>query len=182
MTAEMGLNIVRVAIWDMLLDPETHDKVGFKSKVELDRFFTILHPVSRCMFLFHCLYQAMVMAEKKPADLYLIDSYWYKYYATEVAHGADPDVITHLTKIFPEPGMVFYLDVDVDETTRRKQKFSGYESGFAHDADGFVAFQKAAHGAFAKIRGERKWIIINARRSIDEIENEILHHIKEALS
>jgi len=180
LTEEKKLRVAKVSIWDMLLDPATRGKVGFKSKAELDQFFTILHPVARSLFLFHCIYQALHMASQKSVDLYLIDSYWYKYYATEIAHGADQAALESITAIFPQPRLTFYLDVDTGETSRRKETVSGYESGFSSGAKGsFVEFQKIAAASLEALRQRYGWITIPGAKSPVEVQEEIVSRISE---
>ena len=61
--------IVPMTIWDMLLDPTTRGRIAFKSPAELDAFLEILHPMTRMLFLAHCLHAALDLALARKADV-----------------------------------------------------------------------------------------------------------------
>jgi dTMP kinase len=74
-----------VTVWDLLLDPLTQDLIAFDEPKQVDRYLRVLGSTSRALFMFHCLYQAFDLAQRKRPDVVLVNSYWYKYYATSVA-------------------------------------------------------------------------------------------------
>lgn len=174
------LKVVAVTIWDLLLDPASKHKVAFRSPSEVDAYLEILHPTARTLFLYHCFFQALVQAQKREPDLCLINAYWYKYYATEVAHGGDPETLRRIAEIFPEPALTFYLKVDPEEAFRRKAQLSGYETGFAvpRSREAFVSFQKRAHAALEDLAKRRGWVQLNGKESADSLTDAILGKIE----
>jgi dTMP kinase len=131
----------------------------------VDKYLSILHPTSRALFLYHCFHEALELAKKRGADVILLNAYWYKYYATEVAHGGDRALLRQLAGLFPEPSLTFYLDVDPGEAFARKAMLSGYETGFAspRSRDAFVAFQDTAHGVLDGLAKELGWVRLDGR-------------------
>src|SRR2546423_14804052 len=69
-----------VTIWDLAADRRAQ-KV-FSSKAQLQLLLGALQPESRALFLMSCMKAAM---ERAPSGLRLVDSYWYKYLANELA-------------------------------------------------------------------------------------------------
>ncbi len=174
------LKVVAVTIWDLLLDPASKHKVAFRSPAEVDAYLEILHPTARALFLYHCFFQALVQARKREPDLCLVNAYWYKYYATEVAHGGDPETLRRVAEIFPEPALTFCLKVDPEEAFRRKERLSGYETGFANPRtkEAFVAFQTRAQQALEELAKSRGWVELNGRESMDSLTDAILARIE----
>ncbi len=163
-----------VTIWDLLLDPSVKSKVPFRNPAEVDAYLEVLHSTSRAMFLFHCFYQALELAKRRGPDVCLLNAYWYKYYATEVAHGGDPRTLRRLAEVFPEPDLTFYLKVDPEEAFRRKARLSGYECGFPKERTqgAFVEFQIRAYRALDGL--SQGWVPLNGGESIDALTDQIL--------
>jgi thymidylate kinase len=76
-----------------------------------------------------------------------------------------------MTAGFPEPDLVLYLDVPVEVALARKQRITGYESGFAasRDAAAFAAFQAKVRPVLARFREGRGWISIDGAQSPDAV-------------
>lgn len=174
--------IVPMTIWDMLLDPTTRGRVAFKSPAELDSFLEILQPMTRMLFLAHCLHAALDLAFARRAEVILANGYWYKYWATEVAHGGPADAMRDLMKVFPEPAITFYLDITAQEAFRRKAKLSGYETGFAPERtlEAFTAFQARAHPVLERLAEEKGWIRLNGTEPVASLSESILSRIAAA--
>jgi thymidylate kinase len=174
--------IVAMTIWDMLLDPSTRERVGFKSPLELDSFLEILRPMARMLFLSHCLYEALDLAIARKPDVILANGYWYKYWATEVAHGGDPEAMLDLMKVFPEPVLTFCLDVSADEAFKRKAKLSGYETGFAAERtlEAFTAFQARARPSLERLAEEKQWIRLDGTEPASALSETIVKRIDAA--
>jgi thymidylate kinase len=171
--------IVPMTIWDMLLDPTTRGRVAFKSPGELDAFLEVLSPMARMLFLAHCLYAALDLAVARKPDLVLVNGYWYKYWATEVAHGGDPEAMLGLMKIFPEPALTFCLDISTEEAFRRKTKPSGYETGFAAERtlEAFSSFQARARPPLERLANEKQWVRLNGNESVHALSEAIVNRI-----
>lgn len=172
--------IAVVTIWDLLLNPKTAPRIGFRSPQEVDRYLEMLGPTSRALYLYHCFTEAIRYAMMDEPDLLLINSYWYKYYATEVAHGADAEKIRRIgDSVFSEPDITFYLRVSPSEAFERKAQLSGYESGFAEERtrEAFIGFQEVAHRALEKEARARAFEVFDGSESADTLTDRILKAI-----
>ena len=174
--------IVAMTIWDMLLDPSTRGRVGFKSPLELDSFLEVLGPMARMLFLCHCLYEALDLARARQPDVILANGYWYKYWATEVAHGGDPQAMLDLMKVFPEPVLTFCLDISAADAFKRKAKLSGYETGFAPDRslEAFTTFQARARPPLERLAQEKQWIRLDGTEPASALSETIVNRIDAA--
>jgi thymidylate kinase len=174
--------IVPMTIWDMLLDPSTRGRVAFKSPSELDTFLEILSPMARMLFLAHCLYAALDLAQKRKADVILANGYWYKYWATEVAHGGDAEAMLDLMEVFPEPVITFFLDIAPEEAFNRKAKLSGYETGFAveRNLEAFTTFQARARPPLERLANEKQWVRLNGKEPASALSETIVNRIDPA--
>ena len=167
--------VVPVTIWDLLLDPASRDRIGFDSPRQVDAYLEILHSTARTLFLYHCLYQALELARQRRPRICLINAYWYKYYATEVAHGGQPDRLLDLAAIFPEPDQTVLLRLEPEASFDRKPFLSGYETGFAprRDRDAFLAFQRRAATALDAIPARSAWPEIDTAGPEDDVARRI---------
>lgn len=133
-----------VSMWDAIRDPARRNLLPFNNLGEVDVYLSHLHHESRALLLMHCLAEAMAMAKDMNAPFILVDSYWYKYFATEKAHGTSGEYLAKLVSLFETPDFTFYMDAGQDLTYDRKKKFTRYECGFAKEQDekSFKIFQK----------------------------------------
>jgi thymidylate kinase len=168
--------VAAVTIWDLLLDPSAKGMTGFQSPGEVDAYLSLLHPTARALFLYHCFYQALELAYARRPKLCLLNAYWYKYYATEVAHGGDAELLLAPTAVFPEPALTFYLSVSPEESGRRKAGLSGYETGFADPPtpEAFVAFQRKAQVVLEQQAARRGWVRLDGKESVTQVTDLIL--------
>lgn len=168
-----------VTIWDLLLDPSCRGTLLFEEPAHVDRYLAILHPTSRALFLYSCFHEALVLARRRQADVLLVNAYWYKYYATEVAHGGDRALLRDLARFFPEPDLTFYLKVPPEEAFARKAELSGYESGFARERtrEAFVAFQRTAHAELDRLADELRWLPLDGRAPAAELSRLLAERI-----
>lgn len=179
---DRGLNVAPVTIWDQMIDPQTKDAALISSPGDVDRYLGTLASLPRALFLYHCLAQAVALAAAREPDVLLHNAHWYKYYATEVAYGADAAQLRQIADtVFAEPSITFYLDISPEEAYRRKTHLSpsGYESGFAAERtkESFIAFQTKAHKALGDLCRERQWIRIDGNESADALTDIILDRV-----
>lgn len=179
-----GKKVAAVTIWDLLLDPVSKNKLMFRGPSDVDAYLQILDPIARGLFLYHCFYQALELAKSRKPDILILNAYWYKYYATEVAHGGDANQLLQLANIFPEPDITIHLEVTPEEAFHRKAELSGYETGFAapRSKEAFVDFQTRAQNALGELAKERNWHSIQGTETIEEITGNILRNFEEEKS
>lgn len=109
----------------------------------------------------------------------LLNAYWYKYFATEVAHGGDPALVRQLATGFPEPDLTLYLSVSPEDALARKSQPSDYESGYRQDDQMFLAFQRRAHEALDTLAVEFSWCELDGRSSPSEITTTMIQQVEE---
>ncbi len=172
-----GHAIAPVTIWDAFLDTSVASKLPFRS-ADIYGYLKLLSPVSRAHFLFHALHLALELAGRRDADTVLLNAYWYKYFATEVAHGGEPSVLRQLAAGFPEPDLTFYLTISPPDALARKRQRSDYESGYG-DADEFLAFQERSQATIDTLADEFAWIRLDGATAPTDLTTAMLERIGE---
>ncbi len=139
---------VVVTIWDILKTSTLTSHMVFKSPADVDNYLSQVSNQSRFLLLMHCLSEALEMAKQKNNEWIFVDSYWYKYYATELAHGAEQKTLDGIAAVFEKPDLLFTIQANELLTSERKKNYTRYECGFAKqpNADNFIVFQKKANG------------------------------------
>ncbi|WP_084489117.1 aminotransferase class III-fold pyridoxal phosphate-dependent enzyme [Nocardia niwae] len=173
-----GHSVAAVTIWDAFLDPKVSSKLPWGSPAEIYGYLQLLTPLSRAHFLFHAMQLSLDLAAERGADIVLANAYWYKYYATEVAHGGDPAVLRSLAAGFPEPDRTFYLAVRPQDALSRKRLRSDYESGYG-DEESFLTFQQRSHEALDALSDELGWIRLDGAAAQAEITSAVLAQLRE---
>jgi thymidylate kinase len=171
---------VVTSIWDIMREPSLQNVVPFKTPQEVDNYLSCLHDTSRSLFLMHCLAESLAIAKTKEPQYILSDSYWYKYYATEIAHGTSKGELDKLISVFEEPNLIFYIDAKETLTLERKEHFSNYECGFAKERNkqSFMLFQQKAIQNIQKLMDSVKHKILNPNLSVSENLETVLHQLK----
>jgi dTMP kinase len=127
-----------VNIWDGLADPNI--AAVFSSKARLYDFLGALSSGSRALFMSTCMKEAM---ERAPRGLRLVDAYWYKYLASEIALGLAPAQAEALGALFERPSLTVRVALSPELAAERKRgDYSPYECGLrAPTREHFVDFQ-----------------------------------------
>lgn len=174
-----GRSVAVATIWDLILDPAFEGRALFAEPSEADGYLELLSPVSRMFFLAHSISESVVRALARGTDVLLLNAYWYKYYATEVAHGGDRAVLRAINSVLPEPHVTFYLRITPAEAARRKGTFSAYEAGFAtpRSAAAFEAFQAPAVRELDALAEELGWIALPDQAPTTDLTDLIVDHL-----
>lgn len=134
---------------------------------------------SRAMWLFYML--AVIICHYPPQEneIILLDGYWHKHYATELAFGLDETWLKNTCAFFPEPDLTYMLDIAPQDTVVRKHERHPYESGcdFNRSAHSFEAHQKKVRRVLLDMAQEREWTIIDANRPIDAVYEDLKHRL-----
>ncbi len=127
-----------VTIWDMMADPRARPL--FASKDQLQVYLGCLQPESRALFLMSCLKAAV---DRAAPGLLLVDSYWYKYLANEIALGGERARLVALAALFPRPDLTLHVELAPEVAVERKGGvYSPYECGLRSPTPAhFVEFQ-----------------------------------------
>jgi dTMP kinase len=163
-------------IWDLM----NGDAKGlpFKSKSDIDNFLCELTSGSRLLFLAHAMKYAIDMAFNSMANTIIVDSYYYKYFASELALGADRKLVSALQNAFPPPDQVFFLQLECTAAVQRKVQFSKYECGLENKAGelSFIAFQQKIKKEW-EFFDKKNWITIDAKQSPEQVLKQVLEKI-----
>ena len=119
----------------------------------------------------------------------LLDRYYYTALARDVVGGEESEWVKNLYEFAPEPDLVFYLDMPVDILLKRIIGTTGldfYESGrdvgFSTDFyKSFEIYQNRCLEEYNRMKSEYGFISIDGTKSIEEIHNEMKHHVQEIL-
>src|ERR1700758_1534624 len=120
----------------------------------------------------------------------IADRYMYTAFARNTAMGADPAWTRDLFGMALVPDLVLYLDIDVGTLIPRVVLGKGmdyWESGM-HLAlgtdlfDSFQRYQRILIEEYRRLANEFGFITIDARRSIDDVQNELRTHISDYLT
>src|SRR5688572_30154606 len=95
-------------IWD-IMDGGV-ENVPFGTKKEVDAYLCALTPDSRLLFLAHLLKFSYDKAMRTNAKFILLNGYYYRYFATELALGANENLVNALMNEFPKPDLVIRID------------------------------------------------------------------------
>lgn len=154
-------SFAEASIWDPF------DNNLFNSAKEIDEYLCSLSPNSRLLFLTHALLQSIHLVPKDQSVV-IYNSYYYKYFATEMALGASDQLIQELIKYFPKPDLVIELKSNVAVAADRKSRFSRYECGLQEASkENFIQFQSAVEKRWDSYK-RADWISIPDETSIME--------------
>jgi dTMP kinase len=120
----------------------------------------------------------------------IADRYMYTAFARNTAMGADPAWTRDLFGMALVPDLVLYLDIDVETLIPRVVLGKGmdyWESGMhlALGTDLFDSFQRYQHHLieeYRRLANEFGFVIVDAHRSIEDVQNELRTHISDYLS
>ena len=119
----------------------------------------------------------------------IADRYMYTAFARNTVMGADPAWTRDLFGMALVPDLVLHLDIDVETLIPRVVQNKGmnyWESGM-HLALGtdlfesFVRYQGRLIQEYRRLASEFGFITIDARRSIDEVQDDLRRHILDYL-
>ncbi len=143
-------SVVVASIWDSLT-PLLNTQL---TRQGLANYLKTLTPDGRASFMMSCLLDAKKRSEQTPADYLLWNSHIYKYWATELCLGANPDVFNFYVEKIKAPDFCISLDLEPELAFERKSldRVSSYECGLKEiSKENFITFQKQAQGIFKKL-------------------------------
>lgn len=173
-------DVYEADIWDLLDSPT--ESLPFQSKKQIDAFLCALTPDSRLLFLAHALMWSIDMAMASDKSVILLNSYYYKYFATELALDADALLVTALAERFPQPDLVIHLDLALDEAVQRKKVLSRYECGLSNKPSpaSFLDFQAKALEQW-DLFDQTDWQYLDARLSPEALQEASIEIIQSYL-
>lgn len=163
-----------VTIWDAL---DNKDAALFSNKKEVDDYLCILSPDARILFLAHALKYAIDNASDAGIETIIVNAYYYKYFASELALGANQELTHTLATMFPTPDKTIFLSLSPEISASRKKYLSKYECGCREATpENFIDFQKKANVAFETYI-QPDWHILNAKDTPEALKEQTLQII-----
>ncbi len=173
-----GKSAACVEVWDILSNEAFAKNHPFKNKSQVAQYLKACSSLGRSMFIFHCLLEAIHLGLKKKLEYLIINSYWYKYYLSELYLGTSRPQLDALISVFPKPDIIFYLKITPDIAASRKVFFSEYETGHLEASkENFIMVQKKLIIGWDELGQQFDWISLDACLSIDDLKNKILDQL-----
>ena len=131
-----------------------------------------------------------IIPSLKAGFVVIADRYMYTAFARNVVMGADPVWTRQLFGLALVPDLVLYLDIDVEQLVPRVVAGKGmnyWESGM-HLAlgtdifDSFARYQRRLLEEYDRLAHEFRFVRVDARRPVEEIQSDLRAHIAEYLA
>lgn len=166
--------------WDVV-NPDTHPNCSFlgDSAAELRQCVTEMAAVPRALFLFWTFSSALRERRVSACDFLILDGYWMKHAAAELAYGCPAEWLQALADTLEPADRTYLLDIDPQLGRARKQSFKPYECGMDPAATGesFVKHQSRLRATLRAWSSQHGWTAIaasaqaqaNARQIVDDL-------------
>lgn len=154
------------------------------SKEQWDHFLKKLSPLTRLSLILLSIKETL---NRTSSQYIIINSYWYKYLAMELAIKND-NLVENFFKLLnaihlPKPHFVFYLNPSSEIRLLRKTTLTSYECGFLNiSSDNFMRHQKNVEKKFIDILPKNTITITDTNSSPEYILNQITDQLKSTLS
>jgi thymidylate kinase len=172
LAAQLGAH--EVTVWDAL-----GRGAPFACKEEVLAHVSELDGVARMLTIFDLLRRALRLPEARAASTLVLNGYWFKYAASELAYGVPRMAVAAAVTDFPLPTCTFFLDLAPEEAWERKGRGSDYERGLmrgthhpASEDPGaqFVEFQHKIRGHWQEIERRRgPWTRISTTPPVERV-------------
>jgi dTMP kinase len=125
----------------------------------------------------------------KAGFIVIADRYMYTVFARNAVMGVDAQWTRQLFGMALVPDLVLYLEIDVDRLIPRVLEGKGmdyWESGMhlalGHDMfDSFTRYQTQLIGEYNRLARQNRFVQVDARQSIDDIQGRLRGHISRYL-
>lgn len=175
---EQGVPCSVVSKWDVF-DPALHPEARFLRGTELRELRVCVAEMptpARSLFIMWLYAEAAARAIRLAGPrVVILDGYWLKHAAAEVAYGCDPKLMDALRDSMGFADVVVYLDVTPEEALLRKAgELTPYECGLdpARGPEKFLAQQTAIRNRMLEWAERDGWLRI-AASSVEAEQEEI---------
>jgi dTMP kinase len=125
----------------------------------------------------------------KAGFIVIADRYMYTVFARNAVMGMDAEWTQRLFGMALVPDLVLYLEIDVEHLIPRVLEGKGmdyWESGMhlalGHDMfDSFTRYQTQLIGEYNRLARQHRFVNVDARKSVDDIQSELRAHISAHL-
>ena len=143
---------------------------------ELKTCIADMEGVSRAMIFFWTLIITLSKENlSRPGHIYLLDGYWMKHAAGEIALGVDRDWIMQTVQLMPVPDVTIYLDIPPKHAAKRKGQFTLMECGRIRERsfESFLAHQTRMREQLLQWCNEYNWNMISALQDKSDVQTKI---------
>jgi hypothetical protein len=170
-------------VWDLLKAEDLPGAGNPDGAAAFRNYLSGIDSISRCLFIFHALWESLQRARQGPEDILLLVGYWYKYAVVEELLGTPPTLLASLTDLFPVPERAIWLDLAPGEAARRKPEFTRYECGGQNPGrDTFQLFQERCRSRLGEIAAEHGFVTISGGGSPEQVRDWLLDALGEERS
>jgi dTMP kinase len=179
-----GVDCTVVSKWDVL-DAEHHPEARFlreTDRQELTACVAEMPRPARSLFIMWLYAETAARAARVPGVV-LLDGFWMKHAAAELAYGADRDLVEAIVAKLGAVDAVLYLDVTPEEALRRKGgALTPYECGLdaGRDSAKFLARQAAIRDQLLEWADRDGWLRVEGV-TVEEVQTEIRRLVSELL-
>jgi dTMP kinase len=173
--------------WDIVGDPQEYPTADFikPDKRYVRTCTALMSPEPRLLFL---LWTSIAsVAERRTADpagsVVLLDGYWMKHAASEIAYGLDQWWVEQIVAGLPGVDIVIYLRSDPETAwSRISDRVVPYECAMDLTCvkSSFIGHQQKIHDVFDKWAAWPRWVTLDARRPLDDVAEDAIQHIQLA--
>ena len=170
-----GHPVELVRVWDALVPEGSSKEALARARKELACQLPRLSPRERFELTLEGWRQACARCD--PAALWVVDGFWYKYAASEMAHGLPrsevEECLHSIEGLVASPRLV-YLEVGAQTAAGRKEHFTDYECGYQEVGEvAFVEFQTRARAFLEDLLRPLDPLWIDGRQPLETL----LRHI-----
>jgi thymidylate kinase len=167
-----GIPARRVDRWDVIGDPAYPTAACLADDTRLARSSAArMSGVPRLLFLLWVSVLALTdRQDAPPDDVAIVDGYWMKHAASEIASGADHAWVEATIAGLPVADIVVYLRLDPEVAWQRKDgRPLPYECGMdlSCDHQSFIRHQRAIQVVLDRWAEQFGWLVVDARTPLD---------------
>lgn len=111
--------------------------------------------------------------EQQGVDYLILDRYLASQQAYAFANGVDLEWILQLQKYVKKPDIEIYIDIDPEESMRRKGKHNGGKND-RYESDRELLTRVREFYLTHPIHYQSQWIVVDGHKSMEEVHQEIV--------
>lgn len=183
--ADTGLDVRRVERWDIVGNAR-YPAARFLDHDVTDIRSCVADMPEQARFLFLMWSLEMALAGQRDAcpdrGIVLVDGYWMKHAAAEIAYGLDRDWVEGVVGGLRRPALTVHLRLDPARAWQRKQNdLVPYECGMdpACSPERFLDHQRAIESILLQWSARQGWLELDADRPVEEVVSSVVAAVLE---